>query len=66
MDGQAEILARHWRRHRGGACFDPRKFDDLANLVVSVRQRALERRLSFLEWATEQWVLQCGRGSGAA
>ena len=38
--------------------FDARRFDGLAKLVVSLRRRALERRLSFVEWAVEQWAMQ--------
>ncbi len=63
MNGRPEehalILARHWREARGGrfpARWDGRRFDGLAKLVVSVQQRALERRLAFVQWASAEWM----------
>jgi len=53
----AMILARHWREARGSR-FDARRFDGLAKLVVSVEQRALERRLAFVHWASGEWARQ--------
>lgn len=58
MNEDAEILARHWREARSMNRFDARRFDGLTKLVVSVQRRALERRLSFVQWANEQWALQ--------
>ena len=54
MTVEAEILARHWREARPMNRFDARKFG-LDRLVVSVQRRALARRLSFVQWASEQW-----------
>jgi hypothetical protein len=62
---QASILARHWRQARASR-FDVRRFDGLAKLVVSVERRALERRLAFVRWASEQWAQSCPRLDRAA
>lgn len=66
MSDQALTLARHWRHNRADARFDPQRFENLAKLVVSVERRALERRLSFMAWASGQWALQGARGRKAA
>ncbi len=58
MNEEAEILARHWREARAMNRFDARRFEGLAKLVVSVQLRALGRRLSFVQWAGEQWARQ--------
>jgi len=57
LQEHALILARHWREARGSR-FDARRYDGLAKLVVSVQQRALGRRLAFVQWASSEWARQ--------